>query len=175
MHALPYMVAVCLVLVALTPPARAQSAGDKTMEVRKSNGTEAKNRDLVIKSFDAWRNGTGSPYDLLADDATWTIVGRSDASGTYVGREAFLRDVIRPFNARMRQGLRPTVRKLYTDGEGVVIFFDASGVARDGTPYANTYAWLWEMRDGKVVNAHAFFDSLAFNVLWRGVKPGSSP
>jgi len=30
--------------------------------------------------FNAWKAGTGSPYDLLADDATWTIVGRSLAS-----------------------------------------------------------------------------------------------
>jgi hypothetical protein len=26
----------------------------------------------------------------------------------------------------------------------VIVFFDASGTARDGRPYANTYAWfLW--------------------------------
>jgi uncharacterized protein len=53
----------------------------------------------------------------------------------------------------------------------VIIFFDAAGTARDGKPYSNTYAWFFEMRDGKVVRAWAFFDSLAFNDLWRRLRP----
>lgn len=79
--------------------------------------------------------------------------------------------VIRPFNARMSQGLKPTIRQLTTDADKVIIFFDAKGVAKDGKPYENTYAWFWEMRDGRVVRAHAFYDSLVFNDLWRRVAP----
>ena len=82
-----------------------------------------------------------------------------------------MREVICPFNARMSKRLVPTIRNLYADGDAVIIFFDASGVARAGQPYSNTYAWFWEMRDGRVVQAHAFFDSIAFNDLWRRVAP----
>jgi ketosteroid isomerase-like protein len=82
--------------------------------------------------------------------------------------------VIRPFNARMSQGLKPTIRNLYAIGDTVIIFFDAGGTARDGQPYTNTYAWFWEMRDGRVVKAHAFFDSIAFNDLWRRVQPADA-
>jgi uncharacterized protein len=135
--------------------------------------TESRNRAAVEASFVAWRDGTGSPFDLLAADAQWTIVGRSDASGTYAGRAAFLDQVIGPFNARMRQGLRPTIRSLYADGDTVIVFFDASGIALDGEVYANTYAWFLEMRDGQVVRAHAFFDSVVFNDLWRRVSPAA--
>ena len=131
----------------------------------------ARNRALVEVSFVAWRDGTGSPYDLLAENINWTIVGRSDASKSYPSREAFMSEVIRPFNARMRDRLRPTIRNLYADGDTVVIFFDATGVAKNGETYSNTYAWLWEMVDGRVVRAHAFFDSIAFNELWRRVSP----
>ena len=130
---------------------------------------EARNIALVQTAFRAWHAGTGSPYDLLADDASWTIVGRSDASRTYPSRAAFIDEVIRPFNARMRQPLKPTIRSLHADGDTVVIFFDAGGMARDGLPYTNTYAWIWRMKDGKVVDAHAFFDAVAFNDLWRRV------
>jgi hypothetical protein len=31
---------------------------------------EDRNKAIVAASFDAWKAGTGSPYDLLADDAT---------------------------------------------------------------------------------------------------------
>lgn len=133
--------------------------------------TENANRALVEQAFAHWSAGTGGPYDLLAPDAVWTIVGHSDASRTYPNREAFLSEVIGPFNARMRQSLKPTIRQITTDGDKVIIFFDAAGVAKDGKPYENTYAWFWEMREGRVVRAHAFFDSLAFNDLWRRVQP----
>lgn len=136
---------------------------------------QERNRSLVEASFAAWHAGTGSPYDLLADDVIWTIVGRSDAARTYTSREAFMSEVIRPFNARMRQGLRPTIRRLYVVDDAVIIFFDAGGIAKDDQAYSNTYAWFWEMRDGRVVKAHAFFDSIAFNDLWRRVPTTTTP
>jgi uncharacterized protein len=131
------------------------------------------NKAIVQASFDAWRAGTGSPFELLADDATWTVVGRSAASRTYESRAAFLENVIRPFSARMASGLKPAVRNLYAEGNTVIVFFDAEGTARDGKPYANTYAWFLDMRAGKIVKAFAFFDSLAFNELWKRISaPG---
>ena len=80
-----------------------------------------------------------------------------------------MHEVIRPFNARMRQGLRPAVRSIHADGDTVIVLFDASGIALDGKRYSNTYAWFLQMRDGKVQRAQAFFDSIAFNDLWRRV------
>ena len=134
--------------------------------------TTARNKATVQASFDAWRAGTGSPFDLLADTATWTIVGNSVASRTYGSKEDFMREVIRPFNARMSVRLKPTtIRGLHADGDAVVIFFDAAGTARDGKPYANTYAWFFDMKDGRVVEASAFFDSVEFNDFLQRVVP----
>ena len=147
-----------------------QPTGDRAMAQNKTE-IETRNKALVQAGFEAWKAGTGSPFDLLADDASWTIVGNSDAANTYPSKEAFLQQVIRPFNARMKEGIKPSIRGLHADGEAVIIFFDAAGVASDGKPYTNTYAWFFDMRDGKVIRAHAFFDSLPFNDLWRRVKP----
>jgi uncharacterized protein len=128
---------------------------------------------IIERAFAAWAAGTGGPYDLLAEDLVWTITGNSLASKTYNSREAFLSEVIRPFNARMRIGLRPTIRSIYEDGETVIVLFDASGTARDGKPYVNSYAWFLGMRDGKIARATAFYDSIAFNDLWTRVSPAS--
>lgn len=133
--------------------------------------TERRNKAAVEAGFEAWAAGTGSPYDLLAEDARWTIEGYSLASKTYPSREAFLREVIRPFNARMKQPLKPAIRNVYADGDTVIVFFDARGIARDGEPYANTYAWFLDMRDNRIVRASAFFDSIAFNEFWTRVSP----
>lgn len=132
---------------------------------------EDQNKALIAQSFEAWGNGTGGPYSLLADDVSWTITGNSLVAKTYPSREAFLGEVIRPFDARMATPLKPTIRQLYADGDTVVAFFDASGTARDGKPYSNTYAWFLEVKDGRITRAHAFFDSMAFNDFWRRVMP----
>jgi len=131
---------------------------------------ETTNKALVAEGFAAWAAGTGSPYDLLTDDATWTITGNSLASKTYPSKDAFLSEVIRPFNARMSVGLKPTIRNIYAEDDTVIVLFDATGTARDGQPYVNTYAWFLGMADGKVVRASAFFDSIAFNDLWQRVS-----
>ena len=80
-------------------------------------------------------------------------------------------DVIRPFNGRMMDGIKPDVRSITAEDDRVVILFDAHGTARDGKPYVNSYAWFFRMRDGRVVQANAFFDAMAFNDLWTRVAP----
>jgi ketosteroid isomerase-like protein len=133
---------------------------------------ESRNKALVKAGFEAW--ASGSPYDLLADDASWSIIGHSVASKTYPSKEAFLREVIRPFNARMSGGLKPTIRDIYAEGDTGIVFFGASGTARDGRPYANTYAWFLGLENGKVVKTSAFFDSIVFDDFWQRVQPDSS-
>jgi uncharacterized protein len=129
------------------------------------------NKKIVRDSFEAWANGTGGPFQLLADDVVWTIEGKSVAAKAYAGRESFISGVIKPFNARMRDRLKPTVRSICAEGDTVIIFFDAAATARDGKPYNNTYFWYFEMKGGKVVKASALYDSIAFNNLWSRVAP----
>src|SRR5690349_21285378 len=105
---------------------------------------ERHNKSLVIAGFERWRNGTGSPFELLSEDATWTIVGSSPLSKTY-RRQDFLNEVIGPFNARMSERLVPSVRGVYADGDMVIILFDAAATAKDGQPYRNTYTWYFKM------------------------------
>jgi ketosteroid isomerase-like protein len=140
---------------------------------RAKDEVEARNRAAVNAGFDAWKNGTGSPYDLLADDVTWTIVGNSVVSGTYTSRQEFLSKVIAPINAKLSSRLVPTIRDVYSDGATVVVYFTAEGTAHGGQPYRNSYAWFSELSQEKIVKATAFFDSIAFNDFWHGVTPKS--
>ena len=135
------------------------------------NSETEKNRAAVARGLQAWADGTGSHYDLLAPDVRWTIAGNSKASKTYTSKEAFMSEVIYPFNARMSQRLIPSVHNLYADGDTVVAHFNAKGVARDGKPYVNSYAWILRLQGGQIVEAHAFFDAHAFDDLWTRVTP----
>jgi ketosteroid isomerase-like protein len=151
--------AIALAAVTMTAKAAAQTSQLET------------NRATIARAMDAWAAGTGGPYDLLAEDAVWTISGNSLASKTYPSKEAFMSEVIRPFNARMSTRLIPNVHALYADGDTVVAHFDARGTARDGKPYINSYAWILTLKNGQIVRAFAFFDAKAFDDFWTRVPP----
>jgi len=68
-------------------------------------GCRSSNKGLVRASFERWKNGTGGPFELLAPDAQWIIVGSSPLSKTYQSKQEFLDEVIGPFNARMAKPL----------------------------------------------------------------------
>jgi ketosteroid isomerase-like protein len=80
----------------------------------------AKNKEAIQAGIRAWREGTGSVFDLLTPDAKWTIVGNAPVSRTYASRQEFLDVVINPFNARLSRRLVPTVRGIYADGDMVI-------------------------------------------------------
>jgi ketosteroid isomerase-like protein len=133
--------------------------------------TAAENKAAVTAKFEAWKAGTGNPFELLADGASWTIEGNSVASKTYPTKGDFISEVIQPFNARMSVGIKPMVKSITAESDRVVVHFDARGTARDGKPYVNSYAWFFQMKGGQVVRASAFFDAIAFNDLWARVVP----
>jgi len=103
----------------------------------------------------------------------WRIEGRSSAAREYADRQRFVDEVLAPFGARFAGGerFRPVrVRSVLADGDTVAVVWDGRGVANDGVPYENAYAWVMRMRDGLVVDGTAFFDSVAFDELWTRVQ-----
>ena len=140
----------------------------------RNSSIQEDNKSLVQASFDNWRSGTGSPFDLLAPDAEWTIVGSSPLSETYRSKSEFLDNVIYPFNARMATPLVPSVRGIYADGDMVIILFDGAATATDGVPYRNAYTWYFQIRGTKIVNAIEFFDTRDFEKFWMRVNPKHS-
>ena len=95
-------------------------------------------------------------FDLLADDAEWTIVGNSPVSRTFTSRAEFMDIVIDPFNNRMSTPLVPEVHALYAEGDTVIAYFDARATAKDGKPYFNSYTRYLTLEHGQVVKAIAF-------------------
>ncbi len=132
---------------------------------------EQRNKATVQQYFAQWRNRTGSVFDLLAPDATWTITGTGGTAGTYRSRQALLDQVVSPTSARLSAPIVPTVRGIWADGDMVIVLWDGEATARDGRPYRNTYTWYFRMKDGKVTEAIAFLDMSKFNDLWTRVSP----
>jgi ketosteroid isomerase-like protein len=133
------------------------------------------NRRAIREAFEAWHAGTAPITDVFAPDMVWRIEGHSAASGDYGSRQEFVDEVLAPFGARFAGGepFRPVrIRSVHADGDAVIVVWDGRGVANDGRPYENSYAWVMRMRDAKVVDGTAFYDSISFNDLWSRVPAG---
>ncbi|HEU5386558.1 MAG TPA: nuclear transport factor 2 family protein [Streptosporangiaceae bacterium] len=132
------------------------------------------NREIIRQAFEAWRQGTGLITDVFAPGMVWRIEGHSAAAREYRGTQQFVDEVLAPFGARFAGGepFRPvTIRGVFADGDTVVVIWDGRGVANDGRPYENSYAWIMKLDNGKVVDGTAFFDSISFDDLWSRVQP----
>jgi uncharacterized protein len=132
------------------------------------------NRETIRRAFEAWQQGTSPITDVFAPEMVWRIEGHSVASREYASKQEFIDEVLAPFGARFSAGerFRPvTIRSVHADGDTVVVLWDGHGVANDGKPYENSYAWIMTLRDGKVVDGTAFYDSISFNDLWSRVTP----
>jgi uncharacterized protein len=137
--------------------------------------TEA-NRETIRVAFEAWQDGTSAITDVFASEMVWRIEGHSVASKEYASKQEFIDQVLAPFGARFSAGerFRPaTIRSIHADGDTVIVLWDGHGIANDGQPYENSYAWFMKLRDGKVVDGTAFYDSISFNDLWTRVAPSS--
>jgi uncharacterized protein len=132
------------------------------------------NREIIRQAFEAWRQGTSPITDVFAPGMVWRIEGHSVAAKEYRGTQQFIDEVLAPFGARFAGGqpFRPvTIRGVYSDDDTVVVIWDGRGIANDGQPYENSYAWIMKLDNGKVVDGTAFFDSISFDDLWSRVQP----
>jgi ketosteroid isomerase-like protein len=132
------------------------------------------NRETVRQAFEAWSAGTQQITDLFAPDMVWRVEGHSLASKEYKNKQQFIDEVLAPFAARFdpSKPFRPiAIRAVHADGDTVIVLWDGRGIANDGKPYENSYAWFMQLRDGKVIDGTAFYDSISFNDLWTRVQP----
>ena len=132
------------------------------------------NRETIRQAFAAWSEGTQAISEVFAPDMVWRIEGHSLASKEYANKQQFVDEVLAPFGARFSasEPFRPiTVRSVHADGDTVIVLWDGRGIAIDGQPYENSYAWFMTLRDGRVIDGTAFYDSISFNELWARVQP----
>ncbi|CAM3130833.1 ketosteroid isomerase [Pseudomonas floridensis] len=132
--------------------------------------TEVGNKQRVTEAFDRWAaGGTTFFSDMLWPDVIWTIKGSGPSAGVYRGIDSFVEQAVRPFVSRLSSPVKPVSKRVWADGDHVIIQWDGVGVARDGQAYRNSYAWIFLMRDGKAIEATAFLDLAPYDDVLRRI------
>ncbi|RQH04847.1 nuclear transport factor 2 family protein [Bradyrhizobium sp. RP6] len=135
-----------------------------------ASSTQDDNKRTVTDAFDRWaQGGTTFFTDLLHDDVVWRIKGSGPSAGEFRGRDVFVDRAVRPFASRLSTPVRPTSVRIFADGDHVIAHWEGSGVARDGKPYANSYAWIMRMQDGKAAEVTAYLDLAPYDDVLRRI------
>ena len=131
---------------------------------------EARNKQTVSEAFDRWAAGGNTFFkEMVAPDVVWTIKGSGPSAGVYRGSEQFIAQAVRPFVSRLSSPIRPVSKQVWADGDHVIIQWEGTGMARDGKTYANSYAWIFHMRDGKAFEVTAFLDLVPYDDVLRRI------
>ena len=138
-------------------------------QINKGNYT-MENKRLIQQGYDNWANGTGSFFDLLAEDVQWTITGSTPLSKTYTSKKQFIDEVINPLNERLSKKIIPKVSGLYADGDMVTAIWSGKATAIDGKPYNATYCWNMQVKNGKIVKVIAFLDGIEFAAIMNRIS-----
>lgn len=151
-------------------PAPMLLAEEEAMTAERTSAESQRNKEIVAAAFDRWAAGEAGFFnEMLGPDVVWTIEGSGPSAGTYRGRDNFIARAVRPFVSRLSVPVRPVSKRIWADGDHVIINWTGEGVARDGRPYSNRYVWIFRMAGGKAVEVKAFLDLTAYDDVLRRI------
>ena len=130
----------------------------------------AENKQVVLDFYEAGAKGDmDACLALLADDITWTNIGSTKFSGTYVGKQALLDDLLGPLFSQLKTGFSSQIERLTGEGEIVVAQTSGNAETTDGTPYNNSYCQVFRVLDGQIVEVKEYMDTALVDAVF-GVR-----
>ena len=120
----------------------------------------AENKQVVLDFYEAGARGDmDSCFALLADDITWTNIGNTKFSGTYVGKQAIAEELLGPLFGQLKAGIASQIEQLTAEGDIVVAQTSGTAETIDGTPYNNSYCQVIRIRDGRIAAVKEYMDT----------------
>lgn len=129
-----------------------------------------KSEKIVANQFEKWKNEEVNFFDLLADDVTWVVSGRSPVSGIYKGKTDFMERAVKPITSQLKTRIVPELISLTADESYVWLHWKGTAVTLTGNSYENTYVWKLQLNNGKINNAVAFLDTYELSLLMNNQK-----
>ncbi len=129
----------------------------------------AENKQIAQAFYDAANRGDMEDcVGRLASDVTWTNIGSTKYSGTYVGKNDLVTRLLEPVFGQLKAGIVSTIDNMIAEGDVVVVQLRGKAETKDGRPYNNTYCHVFRMRNGKIGDVTEYFDTeLASTVFGR--------
>ena len=119
-----------------------------------------KNKQLVEAFYEAGARGDmDSCFALLADEIRWTNIGTTKFSGTFVGKQALVEQLLGPLFGQLKAGITSVIENLIAEGDFVVAQTAGTAETQDGKPYNNSYCQVIKIKEGKIVDVKEYLDT----------------
>jgi len=120
----------------------------------------AENKRVVLDFYEAGARGDMEAcFALLAEDVTWTNIGTTRFSGTYVGKQAIAEELLGPLFSQLKAGIASRIEQLTAEGDIVVAQTSGTAETSRGVPYNNTYCQVMKIRDGQIAAVKEYMDT----------------
>ncbi len=119
------------------------------------------NKSVIRDYFERVQRGDPAVADLIADDASWWVPPASPLGGVYEGKARVLElmgsgvDLYDPAVPMQIQ-----VEEMVAEGEWVCVQLVIEAATARGEPYRNHYHFAFRLRDGKIIIAKEYVDTL---------------
>ena len=114
------------------------------------------NRATIRAFFAAAARGEDTMH-FLDDNVTWWVPGQWELGGTYTKTE--LAAVFGKVFAMLAGPPQFIVHAITAEDDRVAVSCESSTQFTDGTPFGNTYHFLFYLRGGKIVAAKEYLDT----------------
>ena len=123
------------------------------------------NKKLIEKWYHALADGDFEAiFDMHHEDVVYNMLGNTPVSGRIYGKDACCNGMI---GQKLLEKLIPEEIKfskewkiIAAEGDRVVGVMKGGGPCKNGENYEQTYCEIFTIRDGKIIELHAFFDTV---------------
>jgi ketosteroid isomerase-like protein len=122
--------------------------------------TTNRNKQLMQEIFDGLSRGDSKPFvDSLADDVRWTLIGTTDWSRTFDGKEEVRTGLLDPLFGQFADRYTSEASRFTAEEDRVVVEARGNVTTKAGRPYRNTYCYVFRIADGRVSEITEYFDT----------------
>lgn len=118
------------------------------------------NKQLLQRIFQEMSMGDSRPFvAALAEDVTWKVMGRTQWSGTYRGKQTVLNELLRQLQSRLADRYRASADRIIAEGPYVVVQARGQAMTTAGTPYNNEYCFIYRVENGEIKEVTEYLDT----------------
>lgn len=118
------------------------------------------NKQLLQRIFEGLANRQGNLLVAsMTDDVCWRVIGTTNWSGNFSGKDAVLRELLAPLRQNLVQRSRTVAQRFLADGDFVVVEARGDNETRRALPYKNTYCFVFHLSGGKIREITEYCDT----------------
>jgi hypothetical protein len=118
------------------------------------------NKETIRRIYEAMERGDGSVFGAsVHPDYVWRVTGQASWSRRVEGRDAVLRDLLRPLFARFAGTYRSKLLSVVAEGDVVVAEVKGDVMTKEGKRYDNDYCLVFRFRGDKIAELVEYADT----------------